>query len=204
MSAFTIIQGVSDSLQHRALLLNIREEEARQRVAEQKNIDDEQIRSGMGKITDTEYLVPYDVVRRLNEIPNPERNGLVLLWSYNIYRICGGDKEKMMDFITQVYQAGVVELEPEASQSEAPAPKQRGRKPKATSSAAEGKFELRRESMTNVTQVEYERLKAFSENCLIFGIKQSISERKRVDFYNMALNLLKGVREVAITQSSAN
>ena len=204
MSAFTIIQGVSDSLQHRALLLNIREEEARQRVAEQKNIDDEQIRSGMGRITDTEYLVPYDVVRRLNEIPNPERNGLVLLWSYNIHRICGGDKEKMMDFITQVYQAGIVELEPEASQSEAPAPKQRGRKPKAASTAVEGKFELRRESMPNVTQVEYERLKAFSENCLIFGIKQSISERKRVDFYNLALNLLKGVREVDITQSSAN
>lgn len=204
MSAFTIIQGVSDSLQQQAYLKSLREEEARQRVAEQKNIDDDQIRSGMGKITDTEYLVPYDVVRKLNELPNPERNGLVLLWAYNIYRICGGIKDKMMDFITQVYQAGIVELEPTATQSEAPGPKQRGRKPKAASSEAEGKFELRKEAMPNVSQVEYERLKAFSENCLIFGIKQSISERKKVDFYNLAINLLKGVREVSLTQSSAN
>lgn len=108
-----------------------------------------------------------------------------------------------MDFIKQVHETGVLEIEPE-SQLETTTQKQRGRKPKAASSSVGERFDLSKEKMTNVTQLEYERLKAFSENCLIFGIKQSLSERKRVDFSNLALNLLKGVREVTITQSSAN
>lgn len=210
MNGLDVIRGVVDTLKSEEVL-RVEFEKQVSGSVEQRNIDPKQISSGSGTMESTPFSVPGLIANMLNEIPNPDRNGLILLWAYNIDKIYSGREVGMMDFIKHLYQLGEIQY------SKGDRGK-KGKKKKDEASGATEAFDIKAEdmgltterpqSMSNTSDSEYERVVRFVNACMIPSI-DSFQKRwsagilyKTVNFKNLALNLLKGVREVMIINQS--
>jgi hypothetical protein len=211
MNGLDVIRGVVDTLKSEEVL-RMEFEKQISGSTEQRNIDPKQISSGSGTMENTPYSVPGMVANLLNDIPNPDRNGLVLLWAYNIDKIYSGREDGMMDFVKLLYQLGEIQY------SKGDKGKKGKKKKDEGSSGATDVFDIKAEdmgltsmrpqSMSNTSDSEYERIVRFVNTCMIPSI-DSFQKRwsagilyKTVNFRNLALNLLKGVREVMIINQS--
>jgi hypothetical protein len=208
MNGFDIIHRVVDSLQFEDVL---REELSRESTPEQKSIDTKMISTGSGTMENTGYMVPARISDQLNVYPNPERNGLILLFSYHIDRILSGSELAINQFIQHLYTIGEIEYR----NVEQPAKVGRGRKrPEEDSDSSFisvddiGLMEIKPEILSSISPTEYERLRRFVVECMLPGIK-AFQRRwsagvmyRSVNFRNFALNLFKGVREIRIVNQT--
>jgi len=217
-TVFDIVREVTDSIQFEEVLRQKYIEEVEAESREQKNIDPKQISSGSGTIEKTSFMVPSSIADSLNEIPNPDRNGLILLWSYNLHKIFNGREEGMMAVIRHLYNLG----EKSYSAATTSGGTKRGRKKKdqqqqdSGSGSSEEVFNIKSEDIgfvlkvvpsemkTSVREVEYEKLYRFVTECFLPSIdtfQKSWSAGiiyKSVNFRNIALNLIKGTREISL------
>jgi hypothetical protein len=204
MSGLQVIRSVVDSLSFDKML-RLDLEKTGAGTTEQRNIDPKQISNGSGAAEDLPCKIPAYVADRLNEIPNPDRNGLILFWSYQIHRIYSGRETSILDFLRHLYGLGEIQYS---------APSRKPRK----KDTEEMEFSITLEtldlpssrpaSMSNTSDSEYERLRRFVSECMLPSMA-SFQQRwaatvlnKTVDFPLLALNLLKGTREVRLMDQS--
>jgi hypothetical protein len=204
MNGLQIIKTVTDSLAFDEIL-RLEIEKSASGASEQRNIDPKQIISGNGMVDMTQYTVPAYIADRLNEIPNPDRNGLILLWSYNIHRIFRGREEGIHEFLRHIYQVGEIQYSTAVK---------KGKKRKEQEDEVQITLEMmnlapvRPASMSNVSDSEYELLRRFVDQCMLPSLAAfqkrwtAMVLNKTIQFSHLALNLHKGVSEIrAITQS---
>jgi hypothetical protein len=204
MNGLQIIRAVTDSLSFEGLL-RLELEKTASGASEQRNIDPKQITSGNGTVDGMQYTVPAQVADKLNEIPNPDRNGLILLWSYNIYRILDGRESGIMDFLRHLYNLGEIQYSMDSK---------RGRKRKDQEDEIQITLEMlklpaeRPSGMSNIDNSEYERLRRFVDQCMIPSLMafqkrwSAMVLNKSIHFSHLALNLLKGVNEIRTINQS--
>lgn len=215
-TAFDIVRGVSDSLQFEEILRQKYNEELASESSEQRNIDPKQIETGSGTVEITGFMVPSSLADLLNETPNPDRNGLILLWSYNISKIFNHRPEPIALVLRHIYNLG----EKSYSAASVSSGSGRGRKkkdqqpPQGDTSEDVG-FNIkpedigftdrkRPESLMGISENEYEKLYRFVSVCMLPSI-DAFQKRwsagiinKTVNFQNIALNLFKGTREISL------
>ena len=224
-TVFDIVREVTNTIQFEEVLRQRHIEEVEAESKEQRNIDPKQISTGSGTVEKTYFMVPSSTADSLNEIQNPDRNGLVLLWSYNLHKIFNGREEGMMAVIRHFYNLG----EKSYSAATTSGGTKRGRKKKETESSSSSSssssmitnpieeiFNIRPEDIgfmpkvvpsemkTSVSEIEYEKLYRFVSECMLPSIdtfQKSWSAGiiyKSVNFRNIALNLFKGTREISL------
>jgi hypothetical protein len=210
---FDIVREVADDLRFEDLQRIRYNEDLASERSDQKNIDPKQISNGSGTVEVSTFMVPGIVAEALNDIPNPDRNGLILLWAYNIHKIFNGREAGMMSFVRHLHHLGERSYGAKAVQ---PAPK-RGRKPK--DDFPEGSdFVIKPEDigfpdslppgLRDVSQSEYERLSRFVALCFLPTMGQFLNRWsaslvfKSINFQNIALNLYKGIREIQYVSAS--
>lgn len=216
-TVFDIVREVTNTIQFEELLRQRHIEEVEAESKEQKNIDPKQISTGSGTVDKIFFMVPSSIADSLNEIQNPDRNGLVLLWSYNLHKMFNGREEGMMAVIRHFYNLG----EKSYSATTTSGGTKRGRKKKETETSTtptptEEVFNIKPDDIgfiskvvpsdmkASVSEVEYEKLYRFVSECILPSIdtfQKSWSAGiiyKSVNFRNIALNLLKGTREISL------
>lgn len=212
---FDIAREALEGVQFDDILRKQSAEELEAERREQRNIDPAQIENGSGTIPPARstFMVPNSVASSLNSIPNPDRNGLVLLWSYNLYKIFNGREEGILAVIRHLYGIG------ERSYSGRPEEQgiKRGRKKKDQERDGEASavFNIKPEDIgftqtppslmiPLMSEVEYARLLRFISDCMLPSIdsfQRGFSAGviyKTVNFRNIALNLFKGTREISV------
>jgi len=212
--AFDIAREVSDDLQFEDLLRTRYNEDLAAERTEQRNIDPKQISNGSSTMESSTFSVPGIVAEALNDIPNPDRNGLVLLWSYNLYKIFNGQETGIMSVIRHIHQLG------ERSYGAAPAKVtggKKGRKPRDESPET-SEFSIKAENigftetmppgLRDVSQTDYEKLLRFITLCFLPSLDQFLKRwsgalvYKSINFQSIALNLYKGTREIRYVSAS--
>jgi hypothetical protein len=205
MNGFEIVQRVNDFVQFDEVL---RTEISKISSPEQRNIDSKMISNGSGTMEGKTFNVPARFADKLNDIPNPERNGLNLLFSYYIFNILSGREQAIREFLYHFYQVGEVMY-----QGMEKGPVARGRKKDAPDGFVIrlediGLTESKPASLGSITPTEYERLRRFvSEGMLpaieAFQRRWSVGVIYRsVNFRNLSLNLFKGVREIRVVNQT--
>lgn len=199
MNGFEIVQRVNDSVQFDEVL---RSEISKVSSPEQRNIDPKMISNGSGTMEGKNFSVPSRIADKLNDIPNPERNGLNLLMSYYIFNILSGREQAIREFLHHLYQVGEVMY-----QGKEKGPAIRGKKKDSTDDFIIrlediGLTETKPASLNSITPTEYERLRRFVSEGMLPGI-EAFQRRwsagiiyRSVNFRNLSLNLFKGVREI--------
>lgn len=140
------------------------------------NIRTEQIRTGEGIFAEGVNPMDEYLAETLNQIPNPERNGLVLYLADQLLGILSGEESKFLtvvQFLHSVPPGWKVVL-----------PKQ-----KPSGSDGFGVFE----------QSQYEQVQRFISETMISGIKkfkEKHSSQDYIDFQNLALNLYVAQKEI--------
>lgn len=205
MNGFEIVQRVNDFVQFDEVL---RTEITKVSSPEQRNIDPKMISNGSGTMEGKNFSVPARFADRLNDIPNPERNGLTLLLSYYMFTILSGREQAIHDFLHYLYQLGEIMY-----QGGEKRPVTRGRKKDETqefviSLEDIGLTETKPTVLGSITPAEYERLRRFVSECMLPGI-EAFQRRwsigviyRSVNFRNLSLNLFKGVREIRVVNQT--
>jgi len=167
MNALEVVGNYIAEEEIYGLQLKTHEEETTGR--EIMNIRTEQIRTGEGVFTDPRKLMNAELADRLNETPNPERNGLVLYLANELLEVVGRDDSKYLTVLRFLYKGGT------GTKLSLPKPKPEG-------SEGFGAFSPR----------EYQLLQKFISETLISGImafKAKHSSQDTIDFRNFALNM---------------
>lgn len=172
---------------------------------EQRNIDPKQISNGSNTTEGLPCSVPAHIADKLNEIPNPDRNGLVLLWSYQIHKIYSGREEGMMDFLKHLYSLGDIQYSTVLKKTR----RQDVNEMDFTITPEKLNLPIARpESMSNTNDSEYERLRRFVSQCMLPSMAvfqqrwATTILNKNVNFTLLALNLFKGTREISLVNQS--
>lgn len=211
--AFDIARDIYEDLQFEELLRKRFNEDLEAERTDQRNIDPKQISSGSGTVEISTFLVPRMISEALNDIPNPDRNGLVLLWSYNLHRMFGGREAGITSVIRHLYRLGERSYGAKTVQTAV----RKGRKPKEEV-PENPEFTIKPEDigftpsippgLRDVSQTEYERLLRFVTLCFLPSMDlflrrwSSALVFKSINFENIALNLFKGVREIQYVSAS--
>jgi len=204
MNGFHVISTVTDALSFDEIL-RMDLQKTGGGSAEQKNIDAKQITNGGGTVEAMQYMVPAQMADKLNRIPNPDRNGLVLLWAYQLHRIFEGREEALGDFLQWLYARGEVQYGTAVKKGR----KRQDDQVEFTITADSlGMSSTKPESMSNIGDSEYERLRRFVVQCMLPSMAAfqqrwaATLQNKTMNFQNLALNLRKGIREVALVSQS--
>jgi hypothetical protein len=213
-TVFDIAREVSDDLQFEELIRARHNEELVAERTDQRNIDPKQIANGSGTVEMSSFTVPGIVAEALNDIPNPDRNGLVLLWSYNLHKLFNGREAGIMSFIRHIYRLG--ERSYGATPAKIPGGK-KGRKPRDETPEG-GEFSIKPIDigftpslpldMRDVSQTEYEKLLRFVTLCFLPSMEQFLKRwsvglvYKSINFQSIALNVFKGTREIRYVSAS--
>jgi hypothetical protein len=204
MNGLQVIRTVTDSISFDQML-RLDLERTGAGIIEQRNIDPKQISNGSSAAESLPCSVPAHIADKLNEIPNPDRNGLILLWSYQIYKIYSGREAGMMDFLNHLYSLGEIQYSTVVKKSR----KQEADESDFTITLEKLNLPIARpESMSNTNDSEYERLRRFVSQCMLPSMAvfqqrwATTILNKNVNFTLLALNLLKGTREVSLVNQS--
>lgn len=206
MNGFEIVQRVNDFVQFDEVL---RTEITKVSSPEQRNIDPKMISNGSGTMEGKNFSVPARFSDKLNDIPNPERNGLNLLLSYYIFNIFSGREQAIQEFLHHLYTVGEVMY-----QGGEKILATRGKKKEDSAQGFVislediGLTESKPALLDSITPVEYERIRRFVSECMLPGI-EAFQRRwsigviyRSVNFRNLSLNLFKGVREIRVVNQT--
>lgn len=190
MNALEIIGNYVESEENYELQLKTQEEDTTGR--EVGNVRTEQIRTGEGIFADGVYPMPAELAERLNQYPNPERNGLVLYFAERLWRMVGREEGKYMTILRFIHGL------PPGWKAELPKQKpekefgKKTEKESGTNSEEVDGFEA-------FDQAEYEQVRRFISETMVSGIKkfkEKHSSQDFIHFQNLALNLLAAGREI--------
>jgi hypothetical protein len=202
MNGLQVIRTVTDSISFDQML-RLDLERTGAGSVEQRNIDPKQISNGSSAAEGLPCSVPAQIADKLNSIPNPDRNGLILLWSYQIHKIYSGRESGMMDFLKHLYSLGEIQYSTMVKKTR----KQEAEESDFTITLEKLNLPLARpESMSNTNDSEYERLRRFISQCMLPSMAvfqqrwATTILNKNVNFTLLALNLLKGTREVSLIE----
>lgn len=190
MNALEIIGNYVESEENYELQLKNQEEDTSGR--EVGNIRTEQIRTGEGIFAEGMKPMNAELADRLNQYPNPERNGLILYFAEKLLEIVGREDSKYMTILRFLH--GI----PPGWKAELP--KQRPEKEFGTNSEKEsGPVSEGVEGFGAFDQAEYEQVRRFISETMVSGIKkfkEKHSSQDFIHFQNLALNLLAAGREI--------
>lgn len=215
-TTFNLVRDISERLTFEDIIRKHFTEENDIRNREQRSIDPKQISSGAGVVDSPAYTVPAYISDKLNQINNPERNGLVLLWAYNIYKIFNGNQDQIDKLLSYIYQLG--EMSYSAGAAIGGAKRGRKRKEEKESVLPGQEFNIKAEDLgfepklpprfqDSMTTIQYEKLYRFVSECMLASIEAFQAKYsagiiyKTINFKGLALNLHKATREVNLVLS---
>lgn len=211
-TSFNLARDIFDRLSFEDIVRKQYDEELELRSREQRSIDPKQISTGSGVVENPSYMVPGYIAERLNQINNPERNGLIMLWAYNLYRIFNGN-QNTIDFLID-YLYGIGDISYSAGAAIGGAKRGRKRKEEKEIVLPTQEFNIKADDLgftTNLpaefkekmTVIEYEKLYRFITQCMLPSIQAFQAKYsagiiyKSINFKGLALNLHKAIREMA-------
>lgn len=175
MNALEIVGRYVENEEYYDLQLKNQEEDTTGR--EVGNIRAEQIRTGEGIFAEGMKPMDPDLADRLNQYPNPERNGLLLYFAERLWEMVGREEGKFMTILRFLHGL--------PSGWKADLPKQ---KPDEGTDDF-GVFE----------PTEYDQVRRFISETMVSGIKkfkEKHSSQDFIQFQGLALNLLVASREI--------
>lgn len=163
----------------------IQERLRKRKNLETKSIKTEQIQSGSGTLdASSPYYVPETEAELLNLPPNPDRNGIMYMWAFNLFKKFGTDLKPITEFCSLLTSQGIKEGE--------------------VQSTGLGIYDTKPSSMAVVTKEQYEKLRDFVRGCFIPTLNKLNEKQnsKNTNLEILALNLWKSYHDVMWKLSS--